>query len=67
MNAFTKAAEMSNHKKYIELAGYEVRMMQDGTLEVKDPYHLNGKANAGFDIVNLRSARAASKFISDRS
>lgn len=58
---------MKNHQKYIESAGYEVRMMQDGTLEVKDPYHLNGKANAGFDIVCLRSARAVFKFIADRS
>lgn len=67
MNAFTKAAEMKNYMKYIQQAGYEVRMMQDGTLEVQDPYHMNGKANAGYDVVNLKSARAAAKFIADRS
>ena len=67
MSAFSKAAEMKTHQKYIESAGFEVRMLQDGTLEVKDPYHLNGKANAGFDVVTLRNARAATKFIADRS
>jgi hypothetical protein len=70
MSAFTKAAEMKNHMKYIQSGGYEVRMMQDGTLEVQDPYcgYNSGKYGVdGHDVVVLRNARAAEKFIRDRS
>lgn len=67
MNAITKFQEMKLHAKYITQAGYTVRVMQDGTLEVQDPYHLNGNANAGYDVVKLRTETAARKFIRDRS
>lgn len=66
MTATTKS-QMNLHQKCIESAGFDVRMLRDGTLEVKDPYHLNGKANAGHDLVILRNSRAATKFITDRS
>ena len=61
------AAEMKSLKAYVESAGFEVSMLKDGSLEVKDPYHLNGKANAGFEIVVLRTPRAVNKFIRERS
>lgn len=64
MNA---AAEMKSYQAYIQSAGYEVRMLKDGSLEVKDPYHLNGKANAGYEIVVLRTPRAVNKFILERN
>lgn len=67
MCAISKHHEMKNYSKYLAAAGFEVRTLQDGTLEVKDPYHLNGKANAGYDLVTLRTPRAVEKFIADRS
>lgn len=58
---------MKESKAYIERAGFEVRLLDDGTLQVKDPYHLDGKANAGFDLVTIRTPREANLFIEKRS
>lgn len=63
----TKAAEMKSLQAYIQSAGFEARVLRDGSLEVKDPRHLNEQANAGNDIVVLRTPLAAHKFIRERS
>jgi len=65
--AMTARQDMKNYLNYIAAAGFNVRMMKDGALEVQDPYMLNGKANAGFEIVTLKTPRQANRFIMDRS
>lgn len=63
----SKQKDMTSWMNYIACAGFNVRMLSNGSLEVQDPYHLNGKANAGYDLVTLSTSSQAAKFVNDRS
>ncbi len=66
MTAIGKFQEMREFAKYIESAGYEVRVMQNGVLEVQDP--VRSSANGiEHKAVFLNTPQQARKFINDRS
>ncbi|WP_186083629.1 hypothetical protein [Burkholderia gladioli] len=66
MNAISEFHALSTYAKQLESMDYPVVFMQDGTIEVQDPYLLNGALTFG-PVVAIKTAEQARQFIRQRA